>query len=115
MPEFSLKNQGLPYVSLGPKESKNSVVSRVYTPTQNYDQDNFQSHLIELNVVIDDPWCLLGDFKELTSANEKKGGHIPTDNKYQRLNDFLAKINAKSIQVNGNILSRKKDSHPSDL
>ena len=65
-------------------------------------------HLEELKNVIDVSWCLVGNFNELATPNEKNGGKILPNSKYQRLNNFIATINAESIQVNGNLFTWKK-------
>jgi len=53
----------------------------------------------------------MGDFNELASPNEKKGGQNPPSSKFQRLNMFLAGIDAESIPVKGSIFTGKKRIH----
>ena len=65
------------------------VVARVYAAAQCQDKDPFWKPLINLNQVIDMPWCFMNDFIELASLNEKKGWLVLYDNKSQRLNEFL--------------------------
>jgi len=90
------------------KRSLNSVISGIYALAQSREKDGFLGHLVELNNVIDIPWCLVGDFNELANTNEKKGGQVMSNSKYHRLNNFLSAIDAESVQVNGNLFTWKK-------
>ena len=60
---------------------------------------------MELNNAIDSPWCFIDDF------NEKKGGQIPSVNKFTRLSKFLDVINAETIPVNGRLFTCKRRVH----
>ena len=61
--------------------------------------------------MLDIPWCLMGDFNKIASLNEKLGGPAPNVNRFQRLNFFLSNINAKALQVMGNLFTWKKRVH----
>ena len=64
-----------------PQKGQNSVVSRIYVPVQTKEKDQFWEHLVQLNRIFDVPWCLMGDFNELASPNEKGGDKLlPTAN-----------------------------------
>jgi len=56
-----------------PVKQKNIVVSRVYGPTQSRDKESFWNSLVQMNNVIDIPWCLIGDCNELKNLLEKRG------------------------------------------
>ena len=84
-----------------PDKVQNSVISGIYALAQPRDKDDFWNHLVELNNVIDLPWCLIGDFNEILCPNEKLGGQPPAICRFHRLNDFLAAINAECVQVSG--------------
>ena len=51
-----------------------SIISGVYAPAQQRDKESFWSHLLQLNNVIDLPWCLIRDFNEVANPIEKRGG-----------------------------------------
>jgi len=73
------------------------VISGVYAPAQQRDKDSFWSHLLQMNTIIDLPWCLIGDFNELANPVKKKGGQRYPITKFARLNNFMDTINAVSI------------------
>jgi len=52
--------------------NQNVIVSGVYAPAQFRDKDPFWNQLIQFNSVVDLPWCLIGDFNEITSPGEKR-------------------------------------------
>jgi len=52
---------------------KNLVVSGVYGPVQKQEREHFWANLVQMNNVIDIPWCIVGDFNELETQAEKKG------------------------------------------
>jgi len=52
----------------------NVVISGVYAPAQLMEKDEFWNMLIQMNNVVDLPWCINGDFNELAGPSEKKGG-----------------------------------------
>jgi len=81
------------------------VISSIYAPAQLWFKDQFWDHLVELNSVIDSPWCLVGDFNEIGAPNEKKGGTTPTNSKFLRLNNFLDTIQAESIPMDGRVFT----------
>jgi len=81
-----------------------TLVSRIYAPAQRHDKDEFWKHLIELNTFINTPWCLVGDVNKLGAPNEKKGGgQILSINKFERINNSLATIEAELAFVNGKL------------
>ena len=94
-----------------PAKGQNSIVSGIYAPAQPREKTQFWEQLTHLNEVFDVPWCLLGDFNELGSPEEKKGGQPLSFGKYQRLNKFISDINAETIQVKGSIFTWKKKIH----
>jgi len=47
------------------------IVSGIYARAQSQLKDQFWAHLKELSYVINSPWCLIGDFNELETYNEK--------------------------------------------
>ena len=53
---------------------KFSVISGVYAPAQSTHKDVFWNHLTNVNIFIDNPWCLIGDFNELECPADKSGG-----------------------------------------
>jgi len=77
------------------------LISGVYAPAQLTDKDEFWSTLMQMNNVVDLPWCIIGDFNELANPSEKKGGKRHSQAKYVRLNHFLDRINAISVPYNG--------------
>ena len=87
------------------------VVSGIYAPAQEKDKPTFWNHLCKLNSIFDVPWCLIGDFNELASPDEKLGGQTISIHKYDRLNSFIRTINAESIQVKGRLFTWKKRIH----
>jgi len=93
------------------QKAQNCVVSGVYAPAQEKDKNPFWEHLKEMNTVVDMPWCIIGDFNELAAPNEKIGGQILSNYKYDRLNTFLNSIDAESIQVHGRLFTWKKRIH----
>jgi len=93
------------------ENSKNSIISGVYAPTQTKDKNAFWERLTRMNTIIDVPWCLMGDFNELASANDKLGGVSPHANCYSRLNQFLTTVNAEVLLVSGNRFTWKKRIH----
>ena len=56
-----------------PSNLKNLVVSGVYGPAQCRDKEHFWANLVQMNNVVDLPWCIVGDFNELETQVEKKG------------------------------------------
>jgi len=87
------------------ENSKTSIISGIYAPAQIRDKNAFWDRLIHMNTIIDVPWCLMGDFNELASANDKLGGVIPHANRYSRLNQFLTTVNAEVLLVSGNMFT----------
>jgi len=100
-----------------PLKVQNSIISGVYTPAQIREKNDFWTHLIELNNVIDLPWCLMGDFNEILCPNEKLGGQPPATNRFHRLRHFLSTINVEcvSIYYRSFIYLEKEDPHSSYL
>ena len=68
--------------------SKIFVVSGIYAPAKNHGNDAFWAHLLELNSIIDCPWCLIGDFNDIEDFSEKKGGIAPSPSRLRRLQPF---------------------------
>jgi len=91
-----------------PVLAQTSVVSSTYAPVQISQKAPFWEHLLELNNVIDSPWCLIGDFNELENFSEKRGGQCPVPSRFNRLPQFLSDINAESIKVNGCLFTWKR-------
>ena len=54
--------------------NQNSICSGIDATAQRRDKEPFWNHLLQLNTVIDIPWCIIGDFNELASPYEKLGG-----------------------------------------
>ena len=69
---------------------KTSVIFGLYGPAQKRDKHSFWDKLIELNTVIDLPWCLIGDLNEILSPDEKLGGLLPNSDRFHFLPKFLA-------------------------
>ena len=69
-----------------PDKVQNSIISGIYAPVQPRDKVDFWNHLVELNNIIDLPWCLIGDFNEILCPNEKLGGQPPATIRFHRLN-----------------------------
>jgi len=84
-----------------PGNAKNIIVTGIYRPTQTHEKDAFWNYLVQMNSVIDLPWLLVGDFNELESLTDKRGGSSPSVRRIERLNSFLTMIRAESILVNG--------------
>ena len=91
------------------ENAKNSVISGIYAPAQEREKNSFWTNLSNLNNIIDVPWCLLGDFNELSKPSDKIGGTTLHFHLFQRINNFLAMIDAKSIHVNGKIFTWKNE------
>ena len=88
-----------------------SIVSGIYAPAQLQDKDSFWTHLVQMNNVIDLPWCIIGDCNELANPSEKRGGQRLPLLKFRRLNNFLDTINAISVPFTGFPLTWKKRIH----
>jgi len=91
--------------------AQNVVISNIYAPAQLRHKEYFWEHLIELNNVIDSPWCLISDLNEIGAPNEKRGGITPADSKFKRLNHFLEAINAESVPVDGRLFTWRRRIH----
>ena len=87
--------------------SKQCVLSAVYVPAQNLEKNDFWDHLKHLNDVIDLPWCLMGDFKEMLISSDKVGGSPLTVSKTQRLSNFLTYRKGIDANVQGRIFAWK--------
>jgi len=85
-----------------------SIVSGIYAPAQIQEKDSFWNHLVQMNNVIDLPWCIIGDCNELTNHSEKRGGQRLPLSKFDRLNTFLDNINAISVPFTGSPFTWKK-------
>ena len=90
---------------------KLSVISGVYAPAQLCEKEAFWTHLLELNFVIDSPWCLIGDFNELEEFPDKKGGLITQPSRLQRSPLFLTSIGASSLPIQGRSFTWEKRIH----
>jgi len=88
-----------------------SIVSGIYAPAQNLDKASFWNQLLQLNNIIDLPWCIIGDFNELANPTEKRGGKRYPLAKYERLNSFMYHINATSVPFTGSPFTWKKRIH----
>ena len=53
--------------------SNKKISSGVYGPAQSRGKEPFWNSLVQMNNVIDIPWCIVGDFNELETLSEKKG------------------------------------------
>ena len=91
-----------------PMPAQTSVVSGIYALAPINQKAHFWEYLLELNNVIDSPWCLIGDFNELENFNEKRGGQMPAPSHFTRLTKFLSDINAETIPVNGCLFTWKQ-------
>jgi len=89
----------------------NVIISGVYGPAQIMDKDEFWTSLSQMNTVVDLPWCIIGDLNELAAPSEKKGGLNHSLAKYERLNRFLAHINAISVPSKGQAFTWKNRLH----
>ena len=67
--------------------------------------------LIQMNNVVDLPWCLIGDFNELADPSEKKGGKKYSQAKFVPHNHFLDHVNAISVPFKGYPFTWKKRIH----
>ena len=76
------------------EKKRNTIVSGVYAIAQQRNKDSFWSHFLQLNTVIDLPWCLIRDFNELANPSERKGEQRYPNTKFARLNNFTNSINA---------------------
>jgi len=94
-----------------PSITQNLIISGIYAPAQQRDKDIFWNHLYHLNEVVDLPWCIVGDFKELANPSEKRGGRPQPSTKFARINDFMNTINASTIPTNGSLFTWKKRIH----
>ena len=65
-----------------PDNAQNSIISGIYAPAQTRDKGAFWNCLVELNNVIELPWCLMGDVNELLCPNEKLGGQPPASSRF---------------------------------
>ena len=74
--------------------NQNVIVRWFYAPAQFREKDAFWNQLLQFNSVFDLPWCLIGDFNEIASPGEKKGGLRYPLSKYERLNKFTNTIKA---------------------
>ena len=84
------------------------IISGIYAPAQLRQKDPFWQHLVDLNAVIDSPWCLIGDFNESEDFSEKRGGASLLTSHYRRLPQFLRTIDGSSILVQGRPFTWKK-------
>ena len=71
-------------------------------------EDAFRNQLLQFNSIFDLPWCLIGDFNEIASPGEKKGGLRYPLSKYERLNKFTNTIKASTVPCKGNLFTWKK-------
>jgi len=93
------------------QKQTNVIISGVYGPAQLMDKDEFWKSLGQMNAVVDLPWCIIGDFNELAAPSEKKGGLNYSQTKFERLNRFLAHINAISVPFKGQAFTWKNRIH----
>jgi len=84
------------------------MVSGVYALAQQREKESFWNHLLELNHVVELPWCLIGDFNELANPSEKKGGQRYPITKFERLNKFMNNIDGVFVQSTGYVYTWKK-------
>lgn len=91
-----------------PTNQKNLIVSRVYGPTRNREKDHFWANLAQLNDVIDNPWCIVGDFNKLEMQAKKKGGNLVSARRTERLSSFLSFIQGESILIKGQPFTWKR-------
>ena len=90
---------------------KFSIISGIYAPAQNGHKDAFWNHLRDLNRIVDMPWCLIGDFNELETPEDKVGGQPVDPSRLTRLPDFLESCQATSLPVLGREFTWKKRVH----
>ena len=91
-------------------KKRNLIISGVYAPAQPQDKDNFWQQLVQMNNLVDLPWCIIGDLNELATPSEKKGGICYPPSKYSRLNNFMDNIHARSVPFTGCPFTWKKRS-----
>jgi len=92
---------------------KNCIVSGVYGPAKEKDKDAFWTHLLHLNSVFDLPWLIVGDFNELESSNEKRGGRPVSLRRLTRLPQFLQASHCESVMAQGCPFTWKQRIHGS--
>ena len=90
---------------------KFSIISGVYGPAQSCQKDIFWGHLRNLNSVIDNPWCIIGDFNELEHPDDKHGGAMLSPSRLIRLPGFLHSCHGVSVPVVGRSYTWKKRVH----
>ena len=90
---------------------KFSIISGIYAPVQSRQKDVFWNHLRNLNGIIDMPWCLIGDFNELETPEDKVGGYPVGPTRLTRLPNFLNFCQAASLPVLGRSFTWKKRIH----
>jgi len=95
---LSKENRAIHLLVHDPHCNQNCIISGVYGPAKEADKDTFWNHLTNLNSVFDLPWLLLGDFNELESANEKRGGRPVSLRRIGRLPNFLRASQCESVR-----------------
>ena len=76
-------------------KAQNCVISGIYGPTQNRDEDDFWKCLMDLDKVIGISWVLIRDFNELAAPQKKKGGRSIPNYKYDRIKTFTTTFNVE--------------------
>ena len=105
------EQRAIPVLLHDTSNNQNVMVNGLYAPAQSRDKDSFWNHLFQFNSVVDLPWCLIGDFNELASPGEKRGGLQYPLSKYERLKNFTSYIRASTVPYKGNLFTWKKKVH----
>jgi len=90
---------------------KFSIISGIYAPAQPGQKAVYWNHLRNLNSLIDKPWCLIGDFNELESPDDKAGGPPVDPARLTRLPNFLNSCQGISLPVLGRRFTWRKRIH----
>ena len=76
------------------------VFSGVYGPIENWYRESFWEELGSIRGLLDNPWCVGGDFNEILSPNERsRGGRI--SNSMRRFADVLNDLGLRDLPLQG--------------
>lgn len=86
----------------------------IYAPARDNQKDQFWHELIEFTSSLNNPLFILGDFNEISNANDKCGGKLPSQSRYCRMDNLKSMINCVEIPFTGTTYTWRKKKYGDD-
>ncbi|XP_061366923.1 uncharacterized protein LOC133310054 [Gastrolobium bilobum] len=81
--------------------SREFLCTAVYASPRDVERHVMWDDISHISNSINVPWIMLGDFNDIRSSNEKKGGSFPDSARCSRFSDFLNSFHVEDLNTFG--------------